>query len=67
MWDKKIIAISDSQNTQGDFLNFIEKLSQSSIDALVLREKHLDELEYTKLAKEVLKIFNKTQKICFLH
>lgn len=67
MWDKKIIAISDSQNTQGDFLNFIEKLSQSSIDALVLREKHLDELEYAKLAKEVLKIFNKTQKICFLH
>ncbi|EAK0446684.1 thiamine phosphate synthase (TMP-TENI domain) [Campylobacter lari] len=67
MWDKKIIAISDSQNTQGDFLNFIEKLGQSSIDALVLREKHLDELEYAKLAKEVLKIFNKTQKICFLH
>lgn len=53
MWDKKIIAISDSQNTQGDFLNFIEKLSQSSIDALVLREKHLDELEYAKLAKDV--------------
>ncbi|MCV3397556.1 thiamine phosphate synthase [Campylobacter sp. RKI_CA19_01116] len=67
MWDKKVIAISDSQNIQGDFLNFIEKLSQSSIDALVLREKHLDELEYAKLAKEVLKIFNKTQKICFLH
>ncbi|EAH6869371.1 thiamine phosphate synthase [Campylobacter sp. CNRCH_2015_0814] len=67
MWDKKVIAISNSQNTQGDFLNFIEKLSQSSIDALVLREKHLDELEYAKLAKEVLKIFNKTQKICFLH
>ncbi|OCX43493.1 thiamine phosphate synthase [Campylobacter ornithocola] len=67
MWDKKIIAISDSQNTQGDFLNFIKELSQSSIDILVLREKHLDELEYTKLAKEVLKIFNKTQKICFLH
>ncbi|RKO64157.1 thiamine phosphate synthase [Campylobacter sp. P255] len=67
MWDKKIIAISDSQNTQEDFFHFVEKLSQSSIDALVLREKSLDELEYLKLAKEVLKIFNKTQKICFLH
>ncbi|AJC92921.1 thiamine monophosphate synthase/TENI family protein [Campylobacter subantarcticus LMG 24377] len=67
MWDKKIIAISDSQNTQEDFFHFVEKLSKSSIDALVLREKSLDELEYFKLAKEVLKIFNKTQKICFLH
>ncbi|AJC94424.1 thiamine phosphate synthase [Campylobacter volucris] len=67
MWDKKIIAISDSQNTQGDFLNFIEKLSKSSIDALVLREKHLNATEYYELAKEVLRIFSKNNKICFLH
>ncbi|MBF7043320.1 thiamine phosphate synthase, partial [Campylobacter volucris] len=65
MWDKKIIAISDSQNTQGDFLNFIEKLSKSSIDALVLREKHLNATEYYELAKEVLGIFSKNNKICF--
>lgn len=67
MSGKKIIAISDSQNTQGDFLNFIEKLSKSSIDALVLREKHLNPREYCELAKEVLRIFNKNKKICFLH
>ncbi|MBM0637207.1 thiamine phosphate synthase [Campylobacter sp. VicNov18] len=67
MWDKKIIAISDRKCVQKDFLKQIEKLAKAKVDAIVLREKDLSELEYYDLAKEVLSICSKQKVTCFLH
>ncbi|MBX1885433.1 thiamine phosphate synthase [Campylobacter peloridis] len=67
MWDKKIIAISTDFSTQEHTINFVEKLSKSSVDALVLRQKQLDEDSYYALAKEVLKICAKKNLHCILH
>ncbi|MCR6575634.1 thiamine phosphate synthase [Campylobacter insulaenigrae] len=67
MWAKKIVAISDSQILNEDFLIYIEKLTKAKIDTLVLREKHLSDVEYYDLAKEVLKICKKNNTNCVLH
>lgn len=67
MWDKKIIAISDRKCVDIDFLKQIEKLAKAKVDAIVLREKDLNESEYYDLAKEVLGICAKTKTTCFLH
>ncbi|KAA6233892.1 thiamine phosphate synthase [Campylobacter sp. LR264d] len=67
MWDKKIIAISDMDLVEGDFLKQVEKLARAKVDAFVLREKKLSEFEYMDLAKEVLKICNKAKITCILH
>ncbi len=67
MWVKKIIAISDRHEVEGDFLTHIERLASAKIDALVLREKDLSEFEYFDLAKEVLSICKKKKLTCILH
>lgn len=67
MWDKKIIAISDTHACKGDFLTRIERLARAKVDALILREKDMRENDYYDLAKEVLKICKKHKLVCFLH
>ncbi|MCX2683162.1 thiamine phosphate synthase [Campylobacter sp. MIT 21-1685] len=67
MWAKKIIAISDRKNVQGDFLQQVENLTKYGIDALVLREKDLSACEYHDLAKEILQICRKNNTTCILH
>ncbi len=67
MWDKKIIAVSDRTCAGKNFLRQIEKLAKARVDAIVLREKDLNESEYFDLAKEVLAICAKQKVTCFLH
>lgn len=67
MWVKKIIAITDRHECEGDFLRQIERLASAKIDALILREKDLSEFEYFDLAKEVLQICRKKKLTCILH
>ena len=65
MWDKKIIAIA-KLNQNMDFLAYIKKIINSSIDTLVLSRDDLSEFEYFDLAKEVLKICNSKNIQCIL-
>ncbi|MDO4674328.1 thiamine phosphate synthase [Campylobacter sp.] len=67
MWDKKILAISDSSCVEGDFLTHLARLVRAGVDGVVLRERGLSEDEYFDAAREVLKICKKHGATCILH
>lgn len=62
-----ILCVTDSRNCDFDFFEHIETLSKSNLYGIILREKHLSEIDYYHMAKEVLKICNKNNKLCILH
>lgn len=55
----KIICVTQSTLCGDNFLNQIEKICRGGIDKIILREKHLSEDEYLKLAYEVKNICEK--------
>ncbi|MDY3909104.1 MAG: thiamine phosphate synthase [Eubacterium sp.] len=62
------IAVTNRKLCDGDFLARIRELAAGSYyQAIMLREKDLPETEYKVLAKEVLEICKKEEKICILH
>lgn len=61
------ICITNRHLVNGDFLKKIESIAQSDVDAIILREKDLDELSYQNLARKVIKICNSHNKLCILH
>lgn len=52
----KIICVTNRNLCKDDFLMRIEKIAQSGVDEVILREKDLNESEYFLLAKQVQKI-----------
>jgi thiamine-phosphate pyrophosphorylase len=63
----KILAVTNRRLCQESFLNRIQKLSQTAIKGIILREKDLSESSYEALAKEVLLICRRSGKECILH
>lgn len=61
MFDTEIVCITQSTlfNDISDFLNQIDKICRGNIDRIILREKHLPESEYFKLAFDVNNICNR--------
>lgn len=52
----KLLAVTDRKNCRGDFLVQLEKVAGLKPEAIILREKDLDEEEYYALAVNVKKI-----------
>lgn len=63
----KILVVTNRRLCQENFLNRIEKLTQTAIAGIILREKDLSESNYEALAKEVLAICRRYGKECILH
>ena len=63
----KILCITNSSVCESDFLKHIEALAQSRIYGIVLREKQLSADDYYYLAKAVIGICKKYDKLCILH
>ena len=63
----KKICITNRHLVDGDFLEKINEIAHSDIDAIILREKDLTENEYEKLAAAVIKICAAAEKLCILH
>lgn len=61
------LAITNRHLCKIDFLDQIELLSQSDVEAIILREKDLSEDEYYTLAKDVIDICKRHNKKCILH
>ncbi|MGN0490712.1 thiamine phosphate synthase [Ruminococcus sp.] len=62
----KIICVSARQHSN-NFLQSIEKISKSEVEAIILREKDLSEEEYFILAKSVKEICDKYGKKLIIH
>lgn len=54
----KTICVSNRHLCTGNFLERIRQLTQSELQAIILREKDLDEESYEQLAKQVLNAIN---------
>ncbi len=63
----KILCITNSSVCDYDFLKHIDTLAQSRIYGIVLREKQLSADDYYYLAKAVIGICKKYDKLCILH
>lgn len=63
----KKICITNRQLVSGDYFKQIERALNTDIYALILREKDLSAKEYLSLAKKVLKLCEKYDKMCVLH
>ena len=62
-----LIAVTKRKLCEREFLEQIERLAKSDIEAIILREKDLDETAYEALAESVLKLCGRYQKPCILH
>lgn len=62
-----ILVVTNRRLCQENFLNHIEKLAQTAIKGIILREKDLPESSYEALAKEVLMICQRYGKEGILH
>lgn len=62
-----MIAVTNRHLCDRDFLEQIDFLASTDIDAIILREKDMTPEAYEKLAKEVLTICEKHHKKCILH
>ena len=63
----KVICVTNRTLCDGNFLLQIEKVCKMGPDAVVLREKDLEESEYEKLAVQVKKICESYGVECILH
>lgn len=57
-----LLAVTNRKLCERDFLEQIERLAKSDIEAIILREKDLDETAYEALAESVLKICGRYKK-----
>ena len=62
----KVISVS-ARHHSNNFLQSIEMIAQSEVEAIILREKDLSEDEYFLLAKKVKEICNKYNKKLIIH
>lgn len=61
------IVITNRKLCQGDYLAQLEKVTALRPHALILREKDLSEVEYERLANDVLDLCGRQKVPCFLH
>ena len=61
------ICITNRHLVKGDFLEQINKVALTDVNAIILREKDLSEDEYLDLAKKVIAICKKHDKKVILH
>lgn len=62
-----IICVTNRRLCEEDFLTRIEKIAQSDVKAIILREKDLSADDYKKLAVSVLEICHRYGTKCILH
>ena len=62
-----MMAVTNRHLCDRDFLEQIEFLASTDIDAIILREKDMTPDEYEHLAKDVLMICHEHHKKCILH
>lgn len=62
-----LLAVTNRKLCERDFLEQIERLAESDIEGIILREKDLDEKAYEKLARLVIELCERYQKPCILH
>lgn len=62
-----MMAVTNRHLCDRDFLEQIEFLASTDIDAVILREKDMTSEAYEHLAKDVLAICHKHNKKCILH
>ena len=62
-----MMAVTNRHLCNRDFLEQIEFLASTDIDAVILREKDMTSEAYEHLAKDVLEICHKHNKKCILH
>ena len=63
----ELIVVTNRKLCEGDFLDRIRLLCRAGVKKIVLREKDLNEKEYTKLAKDVLEICKAADVECIFH
>lgn len=63
----KIIGITNRHLCDGDYFEQIDKISKLPLEAIVVREKDLNEKEYEKLAQKVMEICDRNGTKCILH
>lgn len=62
-----VICVTNRSLCRDDFLSRIEEAAKLHPAGILLREKELDEEEYKKLARQVLRICKKHRVTCILH
>lgn len=63
----EIVCVTGRNLCREDFLKRLQRIAQSDIDRIILREKNLTEKEYLNLAFEALKICSEQKKKLILH
>lgn len=63
----RILCVTNRKLCEGEFLERIEELALSDVDAVILREKDLSEQEYLKLAEQVALICESRNKKLIIH
>lgn len=64
---ENLLAVTNRHLSPRPFLEQIERLAQSDIAGIILREKDMSEADYEMLAREVLAICARYDKPCTLH
>jgi thiamine-phosphate pyrophosphorylase len=59
--------VTNRKLVHGDFIEQLERAIESGCDAILLREKDLDEKEYERLAAQVLAVCKEYKVPCILH
>ena len=62
----KLIAVTNHALCKQNYWDHMEQIAASDIDSIILREKNLDEEEYTNYAKKMQRLCNLHQKQCIL-
>lgn len=63
----KLIAVTNRELCRQNYWDHMEQIAASDIDSIILREKGLDEEEYTNYAKKMQRPCNLHQKRCVLN
>ena len=62
-----IICVTNRKLCRGDFLQRLEEIAAAKPAGVILREKDLPKPEYSKLARDVLKLCRQEKVPCILH
>lgn len=62
-----IICVTNRKLCVGDFADRIKLIAKCNPEAIILREKDMDEAEYEMLAEKIMKICVSENTVCILH
>lgn len=62
-----VIAVTNRHLVEGDYLSQISRLLSGGVKKLLLREKDLSQIEYLRLAQQVMKLCDSWGAVCILH